>query len=90
MRHVHAIGEVRGRDEERAPLHHEIERGVARKRAVLDAVDARFDGRTNARVAVRVRSDLEAGAVRLVGDRRELFVAVLLRTSRPGMRHHTA
>ena len=75
VRHVHAVGEVRGRDEERAALDHEVERLVARERAVLDAVDAGLDRGADAVVAVRVRRDLEPGAVRLVGDRRELLVA---------------
>ena len=49
---------------------------------MLDAVDAGADTRSDSRVAVRVRGDLQARAMRLVGDRGELFVGVLLRTGR--------
>ena len=38
-------------------------------------------------VAVHVRRDLQPGAVGLVGDGRELFVGVLLRARRTGVRH---
>ena len=41
-------------------------------------------------VAVRVRRDLEPGAVRFVDDRVELFVGVLLRAREPAVRHHAA
>ena len=48
------------------------------------------DARPDAGVAVRVGRDLEPGAVRLVDDRRELFVGVLLRAREPAVRHHAA
>ena len=71
-------------------LDHHLDRVVARERAVLDAVDAGPDARPDAGVAVRVRGDLEPGAVRLVDDRRELLVGVLLRAGEPAVRHHAA
>jgi hypothetical protein len=84
-----AACEIRRRDKERAALDHQVERRVARERAVLDAVDARLDRGTDPVVAVCVGRNLEAGAMRLVGDRRQLLVGVLLRTRGAGMRHHT-
>ena len=71
-------------------LDHHLDGVVAGERAVLDAVDAGTDARADAGVAVRVRGDLEAGAVRFVDDRRELFVGVLLRAGEPAVRHHAA
>ena len=49
---------------------------------MLDAVDAGLDRGADAVVAVRVRRDLEPGAVRFVGDRPQLLVGVLLRAGR--------
>ena len=71
-------------------LDHHLDRLVARERAVLDAVDAGADARADAGVAVRVRGDLDAGAVRFVDDRLELLVGVLLRAREPAVRHHAA
>ena len=78
VRHVHAVGEVGGRHEERAALDEQLQGLVAHQRAVLDAVEAGLDRRADAVVTVGVRRDLEPGAVRLVGDRGELLVRVLL------------
>ena len=89
-RHVEPLGQVAGRDEERAVLDHHPDRVVARERAVLDAVDARRDAGADAGVTVRVGRDLEPGAVRLVDDRRELLVGVLLRAREPAVRHDAA
>ena len=60
-------------------LDHQLDRVVGGEGAVLDAVDAGADARPDAGVAVGVRGDLDAGAVRLVDDRLELLVGVLLR-----------
>ena len=57
---------------------------------MLDTVEAGLDHGADAVVAVRVRGDLESGAVRFVGDRPQLLVGVLLRTGRPGVRHDAA
>ena len=55
----------------------------------MQSTPARMHARI-AGVAVRVRGDLEPGAVRLVDDRRELLVGVLLRAREPAVRHHAA
>jgi hypothetical protein len=44
----------------------------------------------NHAVADRVRGDADVGAMRLVGDRRELLVRVRLRAATRAMRHHAA
>ena len=71
-------------------LDHHLNGLVARERTVLDAVDAGANAGADAGVAVRVRRDLEPGAMRFVDDRRELFVGVLLRTREPAVRHDAA
>ena len=61
---------------------HHLDGVVAGEEAVLDAVDAGPDAGPDRGVAGRVRGDPDAGAVRLVGDRLELLVGVLLRARR--------
>ena len=90
VRGVHAVGQVGRRHEEGAPLDHQVQGLVGHERAVLDAVDAGLDGGADAVVAVGVGRDPQPGAVRLVDDRRQLLVGVLLRAGRPGVRHHPA
>ena len=64
-------------------LDHQLDRLVAGEEAVLDAVDAGADAGADARRRRGVRGDLDAGAVRLVDDRVELLVGVLLRAGGP-------
>ena len=85
VRDVHAVGEIRGGYEERPSIDHQIESLVTRERAVLDAVDPRFDRGADAFIAMRVCRDPQAGAVRFVGDRTELLVGVLLGAGRAGV-----
>src|SRR5207249_4756619 len=76
------------RDEECAVFDHHLYGLVARERPVLDAVDPGTDAGPDARVAVRVRGDFQARSMCFVGDRRELFVRVLLRAGETAVRHH--
>ena len=79
----------RGRGhEERAGVDHSLDRGVADHEAVLDAVDPGVERGVDGGVAVGVGGDLEAAAVRLVGDDGELLGRVLLGTRRAGGRDH--
>ena len=45
---------------------------------MLDAVDSGTEARADAGVAVRVRGNPDAGSVRLVDDRGQLLIGVLL------------
>ena len=55
----------------------------------MQSMPARMQARMRA-VADRMRGDPDAGPVRLVGDRRELLVGVLLRAGSGAVRHHAA
>ena len=84
---VHALGEVRRRHDERAPLERELLRLLAHERRVLDAVDPGLDRGLDPLVTVRVRGDPHAASVRFVDDRPQLLVGVVLRARRTGERH---
>ena len=73
------LRQVRGGDDERAALEHELLRLLAHQRRVLDAVDARLDRGPDPLVTVRVRGDPHAASMRLVDDRPQLLVGVVLR-----------
>src|SRR5215470_18021127 len=75
---VHGVGEVGGRHQERAVVGHHLEGVVAGEEAVLDAVDPGPAGCPHRCVAYRVGGDADAGPVRLVGDRLQFLVGVLL------------
>ncbi len=90
MRQVHPVSQVRGGYEEAASVHHEVDGLVAHERAVLDAVDSRFDGGPDPVVTVGVGGHAEPRSVRLVDHGTQLLVRVLLCSRRAGVRHHAA
>ncbi len=57
---------------------------------MFDAVDARPDAGANGAVPHRMRGHPHTGPVRLVGDRGELVVGILLGAGRGAVRHHAA
>jgi hypothetical protein len=79
VRDVETFREVARGHEEGPALDHQPHRRLAHERPVLDAVDARLHGRANSLIAVRVRGDLDSAPVRLVDDRAQLLVGVVLR-----------
>ena len=71
-------------------LDHRRDRLVVDQEAVLDAVDTGRDGVLDRIGAVRVRGDAQPAPVRLVDDRAQFLVRIVLRARRSRQRHHAA
>ena len=67
---------------------HHLDGLVGGQEAMLDAVDTGPDAGPDGGIADGVRRHPDPGAVRLVGDRGELRIRVLLGTRRGAVRHH--
>ena len=71
-------------------LDHHRDRVVVDQEAVLDAVDTGRDRVLDRVGAVRVRGDAQPAPVRLVDDRAQLLIRIMLRARWSRQRHHPA
>ena len=71
-------------------LDHHRDRFVVYQEPVLDAVDAGLDRMFDGVGAVRVRGDAQSAPMRLVDDRPQLFIRIMLRARLTRQGHHTA
>ena len=83
VRDVHALRQIPCRHQERAALDHQRDRLVIDQEPVLDAVDARLDRVDHRLGAVRVRGDPHPTPMRLVDDRPQFLIRIVLRPGGP-------